>query len=253
MLHDESCILANLGQFIPLSEHDQQFLKELEKNPHRVTENQNLWAVGDKVDQLYTLRSGWAYTCRDNLDGARQVVDVALPGDILGLRELTFAAHLSQARMITEGIICPFPNHKFIDIMEASTPLTVAILASLSRQESILTERMMMSLHRSARSRIAHFIVETYTRLNRVRRIDIDSFYLPISQKVLGEILGLTSVHISRSLTAMERDSVLIKHRDHIQILDSEKLYEEADFDGRYLSDEMNGGLRERLAQHRHC
>lgn len=110
---------------------------------------------------------------------------------------------------------------------------------------------MMISIHRSARSRIAHFIIETYTRLNRVRRTDIDSFYLPVSQKDLGEILGLTPVHISRSLTAMERDNVLIKHRQHIQILDSEKLYEEAGFDGSYLSDDMTG-LRERLEQHQH-
>ncbi|WP_136068614.1 Crp/Fnr family transcriptional regulator [Modicisalibacter radicis] len=249
MLRNESCILANLNQFFPLGENEQQLLKELEKTPHRVTEKQVLWAAGDKVDQLYTLKSGWAYTCRDNLDGARQVVDIVLPGDVLGLRELTFATHLSQAQMITEGVICPFPNHKIIDIIEASTPLTVALLASLSRQESILTERMLMSIHRSARSRIAHFIVETYTRLNRVRSIDFDSFYLPISQKVLGEILGLTSVHISRSLTSMERERVLIKHRDHIQVLDREKLYEEADFDGSYISDNMNG-LRERLKQH---
>ncbi len=211
-----------------------------------------LWSIDDKVKQLYTIRSGWAYTCRDNLDGARQVIDVLLPGDVIGLREITFANHLSYAQMITEGVICPFPNHMIVDIIENSTPLAIALLASLSRQESILTERMLMSIHRSARSRIAHFIVETYTRLSRIRRIDIDSFYLPVSQKVLGEILGLTSVHMSRSLTAMERDHVLIKHRDHIQILDSKKLYEEADFDGHYLNDDMNG-LRERLAQHHHC
>ena len=248
----ESCIFTNLSQFLPLSEHDQQLLKELEKTPHRVTEKQVLWAAGDKVDQLYTLRSGWAYTCRDNLDGNRQVVDIVLPGDVLGLRELTFATHLSQAQMITEGVICPFPHHRIVDIIESSTPLTIALMASLSRQESILSERMLMSVHRSARSRLAHFFVETFTRLSRVHTIEMGYFYLPISQKVLGEILGLTSVHISRSLTALERDHVLIKHRDHIQILDSEKLLDEADFDGRYLSDDMDG-LRERLKQHQHC
>ncbi|MEA3252820.1 MAG: Crp/Fnr family transcriptional regulator [Pseudomonadota bacterium] len=252
MYQHESCIFTKLGQFISLGEHDQQLLRKLEKTPYRAIVNQTLWSSGDRVDQLYTIKSGWAYTCRDNLDGNRQVVDILLPGDILGLRELTFATHLSHARMLTEGVICPFPHHRIVDIIESSTPLTIALMASLSRQESMLSERMLMSVHRSARSRIAHFFVETFTRLSRVRTIEMGCFYLPISQKVLGEILGLTSVHISRSLSALERDHVLIKHRDHVEILDREKLYEEADFDGRYLSDDMNG-LRERLKQHQHC
>ncbi|MDW5377658.1 Crp/Fnr family transcriptional regulator [Halomonas sp. HP20-15] len=249
MHRHESCILANLNRYLPLGDSDQQLLQELEKAPCHVTENQLLWSAGDKADQLYTIKSGWACTFRDHPDGGRQVVDVLLPGDVIGLRELTFAKHLSEARMICEGIVCPFPNHKIVDFIEESTPLMVALLASLARQESILTERMLIRANRDARSCIAHFIVETYTRLSRVRDTDIHSFSLPISQRILGEILGLTSVHISRSLTTLEKDRVLIKHRHHIEIIDPEKLFEEADFDGRYLSDDMNG-LRERLKQH---
>lgn len=53
-------------------------------------------------------------------------------------------------------------------------------------------------------------------------------------------------MHINRTLAALERDGILIKHRQHIEILDEGKLVEGADFDGDYLSDEL-GGLKEYL------
>lgn len=242
----QSCILANLNHYVRLEDDDQCLLNDLEKHPVRMRNGQPLWAANDHVDQLYTIRSGWAYTFRDNLDGMRQVVDVLLPGDVAGLRDLTFATHVSEARMITEGVVCPFPHHKIVDIMESSTPLAMALLASFARQESILTERLLLIAQRSARSRIAHFIIETQIRLNRVQPTALGDFFMPLSQKLLGEVLGLTSVHVCRSLNDMERDGVLTKERRHVRVHDRDKLFEEADFDGRYLSEEVNG-LRARV------
>lgn len=58
----------------------------------------------------------------------------------------------------------------------------------------MLTERMLMAIHRSSRSRIMHFIVETHIRLNKRYPTDLHQFYLPLTQAMLGEVLGLTIV-----------------------------------------------------------
>ncbi len=246
MNREESSILANLGRYYSLGDDDRELLLDLEQKSYAASDKETLWRAGARVDKLYTIKSGWACTFRHNFDGLRQVVDILLPGDIIGLRDFTFKRHLSEARMITRGTVCAFPYHKIIDIIETSTPLTIALFSSIARQEAILTERMLNTIHRSARSRIAHFVLETYTRLNKVRATELENFFLPISQQMLGEILGISYVHINRSLMAMERDNLLKKHRRHIEVIDQAKLFEEADFDDEYLSDDLNG-LREYL------
>jgi CRP-like cAMP-binding protein len=205
-----------------------------------------LWQADEKVENFYIIQKGWAYTYRDNLNGERQIVDVLLPGDIAGLRDLTFARHKTAGCMLTRGAVGVFSHKCIVDLIDASTPLAIALLASISRQETMLTERMLMTIHRSARSRIAHFIVEIHTRLRRSRAIDFHQFFLPLTQAMLGEVLGLTLVHVNRTLAAMERERILIKHRQHIEIIDHAKLLDEAGFDADYLSDDLNG-LREYL------
>ncbi|QJQ94673.1 MULTISPECIES: Crp/Fnr family transcriptional regulator [Halomonadaceae] len=246
MDREESCILTNLGRYFPLGEADKKALLALEKSPYDASEKELLWSANARIHNLYTLKSGWACTYRDNLDGVRQIVDVLIPGDIVGLRDLTFAKHMAEARMITKGTVCPFPLQNILDIINTSTPLAVALIAAIARQESILTERMLITVNRSARSRIAHFFVEMYSRLNRVKETDIRRFYLPISQQMLGEILGVSTVHVNRSLMALERENIVKKHRYYVEVMDTDRLFQEAEFNSDYLGDEMCD-LRERL------
>ncbi|WP_227367935.1 Crp/Fnr family transcriptional regulator [Halomonas sp. M20] len=246
MPQEASAILSNLGRYFSLSDDDRSLLLELEKDRHSMAGKSALWQAGDKVDKLYVIQSGWAYTYRDKFDGQRHIIDVLLPGDIIGLRDLTFATHKTSARMLTRGMVSIFSHKCIVDIIDGSTALTLALLASIARQEAMLNERMLMAIHHSARSRIMHFIIETHIRLNKLNPTDLHQFYLPLTQAMLGEVLGLTIVHINRTLASLERDGILIKHRHHIEILDEQRLIVEAEFDSDYLSDEMDG-LKEYL------
>ncbi|KXS38565.1 MAG: Crp/FNR family transcriptional regulator [Halomonadaceae bacterium T82-2] len=250
MPHGHSPTLTNLSHYFRLDDADAQLLNTLEGPATRVVNKYSLWPANGRVERLFAIRSGWACTFRDDAEGNRQVIDVLLPGDIIGLRDLTFATHASEARMITEGVVCSFPHVNIVDVFERSTPLAMALVAAFARQEAAITERLLMISRRSARARIAHFVIETQLRLNRIQATDLRDFFMPLSQKLLGEILGLTSVHVCRSLNDMERDGVLSKQRRRIQVHDCDKLYEEAGLDARYLSDDI-GGLHARLQESR--
>lgn len=241
MYRKTSCIINNLGRYISLENSDKARLLNLESTPFSIEGKEAIWHVNSPVEKLYSIQSGWAYTMRDNLDGARQVVDILIPGDIIGLRDFTYKNHFTEARMITRGTLCPFTQASIVDIIKHSPSLTVALFAATARQESMITERMLISMHRSARSQIAHFIIEIYLRLNQVRTTSIDEFYLPVTQQMLGEILGISTVHINRSLIAMENDNILKKSRNSIHVTDEKKLTDEAEFNNDYLSEEMDG------------
>lgn len=237
-----------MGRYLDLSEKDKQLLARFEQEAEPAMKNQRLWRPRDRLSELFILQSGWACTVRRTEDGERQVIDLLLPGEIIGLREFTFMRHVTEASMITRGMIQPFPHENIVDLIAASTPLAIALFATISRQEALLTERMLVTLHRSARSQVLHFMIETFFRLEKLQRVDLAFFEFPVSQRLLGQILGLSPVHINRTLKALEQDRVVKKHRAHIEVYDPARLIQEAEFDAEYMSDALNG-LKARLAQ----
>ncbi|MBB3189133.1 Crp/Fnr family transcriptional regulator [Halomonas cerina] len=246
-----SLLQTTMGRHVELSESEIRLLAGFEQHPQSAAKNERFWRPRTKVGELFILQSGWACTVRCTVDGDQQVIELLLPGDIIGLREFTFMRHVTEASMITRGMVQSFPHENIVDIIEASTPLAIALFANISRQEALLTERMLITLHRSARSRVLHFMIETFFRLDKVQHVELASFEFPVSQRLLGNILGLSPVHINRILKTLEEDGVLKKHRDHVEVHDPQRLIAEAEFDADYLSDEMNG-LKVRLARLRH-
>lgn len=241
-----------MGRDVDLNESEARLLASFEQTSTTVKKHELLWRARSRVDELFILERGWACTIRYTPDGEQQIIELLLPGDIVGLREFTFRRHVTEASMITLGRVQPFPHENVVDIVAASTPLAIALFAHINRQEALLTERMLISLHRSARSQVLHFMLETFNRLEKVLDVELASFEFPVSQRLLGNILGLSPVHINRILKALEQDRVLKKHRDHIEVYDPPRLIAEAEFDADHLlSDEING-LKERLAQLRH-
>lgn len=247
-----SLFQATMGRYVDLNEAETRLLAGFEQTPTVVKKHERLWRAHTRVGELFILQQGWACTNRYTLDGEQQIIELLLPGDIVGLSEFTFVRHVTEASMITLGSIQPFPHENIVDIVAASPSLAIALFANISRQEALLTERMLISLHRSARSRVLYFMLETFCRLKKVQHVELASFDFPVSQRLLGNILGLSPVHINRILKALEQDRVLKKHRDHIEVYDPPRLIAEAEFDAEHLlSDEMNG-LQERLALLRH-
>ena len=59
--------------------------------------------------------------------------------------------------------------------------------------------------------------------------------YLPVPQSLLADMLGLSVVHISRTLTKLKAEKLIRTTSDGVQILDRERLEQVSNFDSRYL------------------
>ncbi|MDW5376595.1 Crp/Fnr family transcriptional regulator [Halomonas sp. HP20-15] len=240
MPHSKVCVSDNLSHYMPLTADDHRLLEELEQNPRTATKDEVLWQSDDVPATLYTLRSGWAYSLHSAGSGNEQILDVFLPGDLLGIRELTFPAYATSLVMLTDGVVCPFPAERLLNIFESSPTLTLAIHASAARQQAIITERLVNILRHDARSRIAHFMLELYYRLKRIDATFTHDFTLPLSQRDMSRLLGMTTVHISRTLTELEREGLLRKTRRNVQILDLDGLARVVSFDPFKITDKLN-------------
>lgn len=235
----ESCILRHFNHYCNLSEDDKALLRELEQSPTAVSAGGVLWHEGEEANEFCTISQGWGYSYRNLDDGSRQILEIYLPGDIIGLREFAFSQRLASVAMIDDGVICYFPHRRLLEIFRSSTTLTAVFFAIASRQQALLTERLINLARRTAQQKLAHFLYEMYQRLGQTGSVENGRFRLPLSQEELGDTLGLSSVHISRTFSFFREKGLVLRERHRITLPDPEALAKVAEFDGCYLNDNV--------------
>lgn len=239
MNQEKSCIIRHFSHYCALTEEEKQLLNSLEDSPTDIKASSLLWEMGDPANEFCTLKSGWAYSYRHLESGDRQILEVFLPGDIIGLREFAFSQRLENVRMISDGVICHFPHKRILDLFQQSLTLTSVLFAISSRQQALLTERLVNLARRSARQKMAHFLHEMYLRLRQTNNDISAQFRLPLSQEQLADILGLSPVHVSRTFSALSEDGLVFRDRHHVTIPDLKALAVEGEFDDCYLTDNV--------------
>jgi len=75
-----------------------------------------------------------------------------------------------------------------------------------------------------AHERFAQFVLHLHDRLDRVGLVTGDSFAMPMTQEMLGDALGMSAVHINRTLHVMRREKMLRTTPGRWQILDRERM-----------------------------
>lgn len=239
MEEDKSCIIRHFSHYCSLTEEEKQLLDSLEQSPTDIKAGALLWEAGASADEFCTIRSGWAYSFRHLENGDRQILEVFLPGDIIGLREFAFSQRLDSVRMMTDGVICHFPHRRMLEIFRQSLTLTSVLFAISSRQQALLTERLVNIARRTAKQKMAHFLHEMYLRLRQTNRDIGGQFRLPLSQEQLADILGLSPVHVSRTFSALSEEGLVFRDRHHVTIPDLDALATEGEFDDCYLTDSV--------------
>lgn len=101
--------------------------------------------------------------------------------------------------------------------------------------EAVLREWMAGLGRREAAERMAHLFCELLLRLQQVGLADEDGCDLPISQADLADILGLTSVHVNRTLRHLREMNLVVLKRRRLNVIDVSRLRAFCDFDPAYL------------------
>ena len=239
-----SCIIRHFQHYAELSPEDENLLNSLEKSPRDYARHTVLWQQGEASDQFYTVRHGWACTYRNMPDGSRQVLDVYVPGDVIGLREFAFRRRVSNLLAITDASLCPFPKSRLAEVFECSKLLCNLFFMISARDQAILVERLINLGRRTAREKIAHFLLEMAHRLDKACINVHDCNHLPLTQVLLADALGLSSVHINRTLSELKQEKRVSMGPGGITLLDRDGLVDVAGFDPEYLQEDVDSMLR---------
>lgn len=235
----ESCIVKHFAHFQTLSDSDTELLTSLEQDPVQYRKNTIVWHERDEENFFYTVKSGWACSYHNLADGSRQVVDVFVPGDVIGLRESAFSHRLTSLATLTDAVLCPFPQERLGLVFAESTRLANLFFVMSAADQAILLQRLINLGRRNALTRISHFLVEICERLKRTCADVDDICHLPFSQTLMGDALGLSAVHVNRTCKTLKEMELIGRRHHEIDVLDLDGLKELADFDPAYLKQDL--------------
>lgn len=190
---------------------------------------------GGNYGDIFLLEKGWVVRSRHLENGARQIVNLALPGDFVAMNALLFATSDFELRCKTDIAAYRLPADRLGTALTRNAMLAAALFWVNAHEESLLAERIVSLGRRSARVRTAHVLCELMSRLDIIGKSDPEQFFIPMSQEEFADILGISVVHTNKTLRAFERDAVVSFRNAVLQVLDRVQLEREAGFENGYL------------------
>jgi CRP-like cAMP-binding protein len=149
------------------------------------------------------LLEGWTARVRQLPDGRRQLVSFGLPGDLLGYCQFDGARASSTMAAVTEVTICHLPDPAL------SPALTRAFAISRAVDEAYLIAQVTRLGRLNAHERLIDFLLELYERLEPCGLAEAGRFLIPLTQEAIADALGLTPVHLNRTLQEARRNGEL--------------------------------------------
>jgi CRP-like cAMP-binding protein len=214
----------------------------------RVRKNKDVVIGGNHYDCVYVNHDGWLARYKILHNGSRQVMDFILPGQVFGLQSCLLRRSLYSVVTITETSLSTIPFDMVDKVFERNLVLAKALFWSATYEAAILGEHLIDAARRSAYERVSHLVLELFVRLNAVHLTDEMTFAIPLTQELIADALGLTTVHVNRTLRALREDKLIAIDGRSITILDFEALSLLSDFENSYLG-EAARTLRSRRIQ----
>lgn len=190
---------------------------------------------GQRVRYSTLLLEGTMCRYMDARDGFRQLVALQVAGDFVDLHGYPLEVLDHDVGTLSEARIAVIP-HARLDTMLREMPHLTRLLWRSTLLDAALHREWIFRLGRlDAAGRVAHFLMETFHRLDAVGRTDDGQFALPLTQQDLGEACGLTSVHVNRTLRRLREEGLADVARGTVRIVDAARLARVAEFDSDYL------------------
>ena len=221
------CSLRSSALFAGLRESDfEQIHRPIQQEA--LSAGAALYSTGERGEHLFTVRSGLVKLIQYLPDGARRIVRLVRPADILGMEALLGQPYLHEAVAMQPTEVCRLPvavvEHLSRDNPELHRELLNRWQQALQGADAWITELSTGS----ARQRVARLLL-------RLQAVGADPSApgsnpgsnpesLLIGREDMGAMLGITTETASRTVAEFKRQGVLRESRPHHCRIDVERL-----------------------------
>ncbi len=230
---NHSAFLLRLKGLAPLSEAEIALVERLDVREVRVRRREQVLAQQMRPTFAYTLLSGWAARYEVRGDGSRRITGFLLPGDFCGIHAICDAAMDHAIIAITDCVVGHIAGEAMAELAHRSKAINEAIWRAKLVEEAIL--RKWLVYIAEARQSVGRLLCELHARAMFAGLSDEASCQIPLTQEEIADALGLTPVHVNRTLQRLRAEGLVEFRGQVLRILDEAALRQVAEFDPSYL------------------
>jgi CRP-like cAMP-binding protein len=222
--------VTRLKRYIALSDSDITSLGRLLDGPIAVEKRRDLIVDGDEYRKLCFVGEGYGARYKLLRNGKRQILNVILPGDVVGVpgsfldRANYSVVALTEMRMH----VCSTEAYFQLCYRRPQFGLLLSWLAV--HEASLYAERIVDTGRRTPIERLAHFLLELHSRLGNIGRAERVGFDLPFSQEIMGDALGLSVPHLNRMLSQLRFEGLVTIANRRVEFPDLKAIQQRAHF-----------------------
>ncbi len=220
----ESPLVARLRTFVDLTAEDVEELRSLVESERATPRRRDLVVDGYQYRKLAFVREGFAARYKLLRNGKRQIINVIVPGDIIGLPSSFLDLPTFSVIALTDMKMDVCMLDAFIAFCYRRSKFALALSWLAVQEAATYAEHIVDLGRRTSIERLAHFLLEIHARLATVGLADGNAFDLPISQEVISDALGLSVPHLNKTLAKLRADRIIAVADRRVDLLDPQGL-----------------------------
>jgi CRP-like cAMP-binding protein len=158
-----------------------------------------------------------------------------MKGDIVDLQNSILGTADHSVQMLTEGQVVLIPRDAVRQLALDHPRIGMAMWQDTLVDASIFREWIANIGRRKALTRVAHLLCEFSLRLKVAGLGEPTNYTLPMTQDQLADAVGLTPVHVNRTLKSLEHENLIARRQRSVTIGNWQRLADVGDFDSTYL------------------
>lgn len=218
-----------------LSAAEQASITSLPAEFATIGPQRDLVSPGQEMNYACLVADGLAARFDQLANGQRQFTALHIPGDMCDLHSVPAPVAGWGIQALTRTTYLRVPHEALRALIADRPALAIAFWRDTIVDASILSKWISALGRRSAEARLAHLLCEVAIRLEQSGDGRRAAFHLRATQVHIADFLGISTVHVSRSLQSL-RARGLVEVRDYAyRIPDFPALARFAEFDPTYL------------------
>lgn len=232
---DLQALVTKLRRLHGLSDEDRAALEHLPLRTDTVAAGKDIVRVAERAGRCAIILEGLAFGYKLTGDGQRQILCLYLAGDLPDLQTLHFGITDTGVGALSTCRVGYVPYDALKEMCSRQPNLTTVLWRETLLQAAIVREWLLNVGRRSALVSLSHLLCEIVIR-HRVAGLTSDySCSFPFTQTLLADALGLSAVHVNRTVQTLRADGLIEWEHRHLTVLDWERLRALADFHPAYL------------------
>jgi CRP/FNR family transcriptional regulator len=205
------CPLRACGAFQPIDDEALAVIDELKQSEIEFDTGVDLIREGETDSGLYTLLAGWAYRYKTLPDGRRQILNVLLPGDFIGLQQKMDAVASHGVRSLTPVRVCSFRRDAVWALHRDVPALGYDVTWLAAHGERLVDDNLLNVGQRGALERAAALLLALHARAAPFDpgNVEQDGIVFPLTQQHLADAMGLSLIHTHRTLRKLQQDKLV--------------------------------------------